>query len=364
MDGATVRVFAVGVDPAFSAAGEFNPPSGTGGLGYIIPGHQILTQARGVESAPKIFVRNDLVSRSFEARVVYRDTATDIALLAVEDSSFFDGLKPLSRESLLPLLTAQTAENSGTSPSNADPFFSLMTDEGTPRRDRGSLALREWARSRNSLAATSPGDDASSSSSSYLVQAVGGSSSGITLADFTRSNEAGRFVRTNVTLSLVSNELGAALRLSAPNAAADSILTLDNSAGWNLSGNGELVFSLKNNGSQPVTNTWILVNAAGRRVSIQTFLGPGSYRNFRIPLVPATYTKSYTDGILKGIQRATYLNNLAMDLAKIVRFQVTGRLGASTIEIGNLVAGGIPMPSQNPFPLVDEFGQYRYYGWD
>ncbi|MCW5558571.1 MAG: hypothetical protein KIT22_12160, partial [Verrucomicrobiae bacterium] len=355
-----MHVFGVGVDPAFGAAGDFNPPNGSDGIGYVIPGHQILTSARGVEWAPKLFVCKELGSRIFEARVVYRDAASNVALLTVEDSSFFDGLKPLSRESLLPLLTAQTPGGSWTSPSSATPFASVSTDETSSRLDRASLALREWARSRSSRAATSPDDDAWS----HRVQAVGaspGTQAGVqfTLADFTRSNEASRFVRTNVTLSQVSNELGPALRLSAPSTAADSILTLDNAAGWNLSGNGELVFSLKNNGPQPVTNTWILVNAAGRRVSIQSFLAPGSYRNFRIPLVPATYTKSYTDGVFKGIQSATYLNNLAMDLAKIVRFQVTGRLGGSTIEIGNLVADGIPMPTQNPFPLVDEFGQYR-----
>jgi len=300
--------------------------------------------------------------------VVYRDAASDIALLAVEDPSFFDGLQPLSRESLLPLLTAQAPEDAWPSPSGVDPFLATASpNDESSGVDRGSLALREWVRLRSSRGDTPSEGDASQ----YLPQALPDSPiarmappPSFTLADFTRSNEAGRFLRTNVTLAPVRNELGPAIRLSAPNAAADSVLILDNPSGWNLSGNGELVFSLKNNGPTPVTSTWTLVNAAGRRVSIQSFLGPGSYRNFRIPLVPATYTKAYTDNVLKSLRSASYLNNLAMDLTRIVRFQMTGRLGSSTIEIGNLVASGIPMPAQNPFPLVDEFGQYRFYGWD
>ncbi|MCW5557127.1 MAG: beta-galactosidase [Verrucomicrobiae bacterium] len=312
-----------------------------------------LVRARGVEeSAPQI-VRNDQVSRRFEARVVYRD-----ALL-------FDGLERLSRENLLPQLTELASEGSWLSPQSVAPFSSLPSDGALTGQEHSSLALREWTRGRNAQAAAPSQDGASLS----VVQGGGGSGGqtsppSLTLADFTQSNEADRFVRTNVTLAPVRNELGAALRLSASNTAADSILTLDNPAGWNLSGNGEVVFSLKNNGPQVVTNTWILVDAEGRRISIQSFLAPGSYRNFHIPLVPATYTKSYTDEVLKSLRGATYLNTLAMNLARIVRFQVTGRLGSSTIEIGNLVAGGIPLPAQNPFPLVDEFGQYRYYGWD
>ncbi|MBN8249807.1 MAG: hypothetical protein J0L84_20490, partial [Verrucomicrobia bacterium] len=332
-----------------------------------MPGNQILTSAQGLEWASRILVRVTQDAPLHEARVSHWDPDRDLAVLTVDDPDFFAGLEPLDRETLLSLVSGNERMADAGGWPVAPESEGIAPDGEAEALDRGSLALRTWAKTREDRAEDSQG----AGSLPYAVMEAPAGAIGLmaapaplTLADFSRANEAARFTRANVNVAVLRNEGGPALRLTAATPTADSTLVLNNATGWNLSGHGELTLFIKNNGPLPVTNTWSLVNAAGRQVSLQTFLAPGSMRTLRIPLVPATYTPAYTTSTLRGIPKATLLNNMAMDLARVIRFQVTGRLGTSTLEIGNLVAKESPMPVQNPFPLVDDFGQYRFLGWD
>ncbi|MEN9677004.1 MAG: hypothetical protein RIS76_2900, partial [Verrucomicrobiota bacterium] len=352
-----VQIFASGQNPTPETASRSDGPGGSGGIGYVIPGHRILTSARGLGSPATLLVRSPLNTLLFEARPVFRDTDSDVALLTVDDSEFFDGIEPLRQEEVLELIQASGASVAPPFSSGLDSPAGTQSSGGLPGVSQKPLAVRDWVRSRDTGEAdVAPG-------SPLALAAAAAPPPVLTLADFARAGESSRFTRTNVTATQVQNEFGPALRLTAPGT-GDSILTLNNAAGWNLSGHGELAFAIKNNGPAAITNTWSLINAAGKKISVQSFLAPGSSRNFRIQLVPATYTKAYTDSVLKSLKSAANLNIMAMDLTRIIRFEVTGPLGASSLEIGNLVAKGIPMPAANPFPFVDEFGQYRYFGWD
>jgi S1-C subfamily serine protease len=85
----------------FSQQPDWGAPWRQGGLrresgsGFVVKGKKIMTNAHVVSWARQILVRRYQDPRPFMARVKYIGHDCDLALLEVEDESFFNGLEPL-----------------------------------------------------------------------------------------------------------------------------------------------------------------------------------------------------------------------------------------------------------------------------
>jgi S1-C subfamily serine protease len=70
------------------------------GTGFVIPGNRILTNAHVVSWGKEILVRRFQDARSYIARVKFIGHDCDLAVLEVDDPSFFEGMQPLTFGSL------------------------------------------------------------------------------------------------------------------------------------------------------------------------------------------------------------------------------------------------------------------------
>ncbi|MHB1562379.1 MAG: S1C family serine protease [Isosphaeraceae bacterium] len=77
-------------------------PSEASGTGIIIEGKRILTNAHVVTYASQLFVEGSQSSEKLPAKVVAVAPGIDLAVLRLEDESFFDRRTPLPRTSALP----------------------------------------------------------------------------------------------------------------------------------------------------------------------------------------------------------------------------------------------------------------------
>ena len=66
------------------------------GSGSIIEGQRILTNGHVVQDQTFIQVRRFGESRRYQARVLYVSHTADLALLTVDDPTFFEGVEPLT----------------------------------------------------------------------------------------------------------------------------------------------------------------------------------------------------------------------------------------------------------------------------
>jgi S1-C subfamily serine protease len=82
-------------DPDWSAPWRFDAVQRAGGSGFVIKGKRIMTNAHVVSWARQIIVRKYQDPKPYVARVEYIGHDCDLALLSVEDESFFDGVTPL-----------------------------------------------------------------------------------------------------------------------------------------------------------------------------------------------------------------------------------------------------------------------------
>ena len=71
------------------------PVSRSSGTGFAIEGHRIMTNAHVVTWAKQILVRRYQDPQPFQARVAYIGHDCDLAILEVDDPSFFNSLEPL-----------------------------------------------------------------------------------------------------------------------------------------------------------------------------------------------------------------------------------------------------------------------------
>lgn len=110
-----VKVFTVASTPVYELP-WVDIPVETTGSGCVIKGKRILTNAHVVSDQTVIFIRKQSSPDKFKARVVAVAHECDLALLTVEDDSFFDDLKPLDIMTDLPQLQ--------------DPVFVLGYPEG------------------------------------------------------------------------------------------------------------------------------------------------------------------------------------------------------------------------------------------
>ncbi len=79
-------------------------PVSASGSGFIVRGRRILTNAHIVSDANFIEVRKESNPRKYEARIEFIGHDCDLAVLTVDDESFFDGTGPLEMGDALPEL--------------------------------------------------------------------------------------------------------------------------------------------------------------------------------------------------------------------------------------------------------------------
>ena len=90
-----IQILIFAQDPDWTAPWRFDPVQRAGGSGFVIKGKRIMTNAHVVSWARQIIVRKYQDPKPYLARVEYIGHDCDLALLTVEDESFFDGIEPL-----------------------------------------------------------------------------------------------------------------------------------------------------------------------------------------------------------------------------------------------------------------------------
>jgi len=71
------------------------PLSRISGSGFVVAGNKILTNAHNVSNSRYVELRKENIARRFVARVVFVGHDCDLAMLAVDDASFFEGAAAL-----------------------------------------------------------------------------------------------------------------------------------------------------------------------------------------------------------------------------------------------------------------------------
>src|SRR4051794_37744366 len=77
-------------------------PRDVGGTGVVIEGRRILTNAHVVQYASQVFVEPYQSSEKLPAKVEAISTGVDLAVLKLDDESFFEKRTPLARSPELP----------------------------------------------------------------------------------------------------------------------------------------------------------------------------------------------------------------------------------------------------------------------
>ena len=95
-----VKIYCVQNRPDYENPWNMSGPVMTGGSGCVIDGKRILTNAHVVSDSTYIQVRLHGDSQKHTAKVIAVSHEADLALLTVEDASFFLGIKPLKFGSL------------------------------------------------------------------------------------------------------------------------------------------------------------------------------------------------------------------------------------------------------------------------
>lgn len=82
--------------PVWNEPWHFDHVRKATGTGFVISGRRILTNAHVVSWGKEILVRKYQDARSYRARVKFVGHDCDLAILEVDDPSFFEGMKPLT----------------------------------------------------------------------------------------------------------------------------------------------------------------------------------------------------------------------------------------------------------------------------
>jgi S1-C subfamily serine protease len=102
VENAVVKVFSTTRNPDLSRPWTRQAPADVTGSGVVIDGHRILTNAHVVAYAGQIQVQANREGDKYTARVAAVAPGIDLAVLALEDESFFDRHAPLERSGSLP----------------------------------------------------------------------------------------------------------------------------------------------------------------------------------------------------------------------------------------------------------------------
>ena len=102
VEGAVVKIFATMRYPDVGRPWAKQAPVDATGTGVVLDGHRILTNAHVVLYASQIQVQANQEGDKYSARVLAVAPGIDLALLQLEDESFFDRHMPLERSRTLP----------------------------------------------------------------------------------------------------------------------------------------------------------------------------------------------------------------------------------------------------------------------
>jgi S1-C subfamily serine protease len=90
-----IQIVAFMQQPLWDTPWRFDSVRGAGGSGFVIKGKRIMTNAHVVSWARQIQVRRYQDPKPYNAEIEYIGHDCDLAVLRVDDSSFFDKLEPL-----------------------------------------------------------------------------------------------------------------------------------------------------------------------------------------------------------------------------------------------------------------------------
>lgn len=90
-----VQIITTSQAPLWDMPWRWDNPRRSGGTGFVVKGKRLMTNAHVVGWARQILVRRYQDPRPYMARVLFVGHDCDLALLEVEDDSFFEGLEPL-----------------------------------------------------------------------------------------------------------------------------------------------------------------------------------------------------------------------------------------------------------------------------
>ncbi len=91
-----VQIMNFSQSPIWDAPWRFDGVRRSGGSGFVIKGKRIMTNAHVVGWAKQILVRRYQDPKPYQARVLFVGHDCDLAVLGVEDESFFEGMEPLN----------------------------------------------------------------------------------------------------------------------------------------------------------------------------------------------------------------------------------------------------------------------------
>src|SRR5262245_39835456 len=97
-----VKITATMRQPDLTRPWTKHSPSEASGTGVVIEGKRILTNAHVVTYASQLFVESNQSSDKLPARVEAVSPGIDLAVLRLEDESFFDKRTPMARTEALP----------------------------------------------------------------------------------------------------------------------------------------------------------------------------------------------------------------------------------------------------------------------
>jgi S1-C subfamily serine protease len=90
-----IQILTFSQQPVWDAPWRFNPVQRAGGSGFVIKGRRIMTNAHVVDWEKQIVVRRYQDPRPYLAKVEFIANDCDLAVLRVEDESFFQNITPL-----------------------------------------------------------------------------------------------------------------------------------------------------------------------------------------------------------------------------------------------------------------------------
>jgi len=90
-----IQILIFAQDPDWTAPWRYDAVQRATGSGFVIKGRRIMTNAHVVSWARQIIVRKYQDPKPYLARVEFIGHDCDLAVLKVEDESFFDGVEPL-----------------------------------------------------------------------------------------------------------------------------------------------------------------------------------------------------------------------------------------------------------------------------
>jgi S1-C subfamily serine protease len=91
-----IQIITFGQQPIWDAPWRFDSVRKGTGSGFVIKGKRIMTNAHVVSWARQILVKRYQDPATYVARVAFIGHDCDLAVLEVQDESFFDGLEPLA----------------------------------------------------------------------------------------------------------------------------------------------------------------------------------------------------------------------------------------------------------------------------